>query len=183
AHIELYPKELYEKGLELVTVATRRNLPEALNPRIKSLNYLNNILGKIEATLAGASEGLMLNQEGYVAEATGDNIFLVKNGVLLTPPAYVGILEGITRGAVMELARRQGIEVREAVFTRHDVYVADECFLTGTAAEIIPVSKLDGRVIGQGRPGPITKNLMRAFHELTRLEGEPIYVEPVAASR
>ncbi|MBC7346739.1 MAG: branched-chain-amino-acid transaminase, partial [Clostridia bacterium] len=135
AHIELYPKELYEKGLELVTVATRRNLPEALNPRIKSLNYLNNILGKIEATLAGASEGLMLNQEGYVAEATGDNIFLVKNGVLLTPPAYVGILEGITRGAVMELARRQGIEVREAVFTRHDVYVADECFLTGTAAE------------------------------------------------
>lgn len=182
AHIELYPKELYEKGLELVTVATRRNLPEAINPRIKSLNYLNNILAKIEATLAGASEGLMLNQEGYVAEATGDNIFLVKNGVLITPPPYVGILEGITRNAVMELAARQGIEVREAVFTRHDVYTADECFLTGTAAEIIPVVKLDGRPIGQGRPGPVTKGLMRAFHELTRVEGEPIYLEPVAAS-
>jgi branched-chain amino acid aminotransferase len=182
AHIELYPKELYERGLDLVTVATRRNLPEAINPRIKSLNYLNNILAKIEATRAGASEGLMLNQEGYVAEATGDNIFIVKNRTLITPPPHVGILEGITRNAVMELADRQGIEVKEAVFTRYEVYTADECFLTGTAAEIIPVVKLDDRIIGDGQPGPITKALMRAFHELTRIEGEPIYLESAVAS-
>ncbi|MGB9886121.1 MAG: branched-chain-amino-acid transaminase [Moorellales bacterium] len=183
AHIQLYPQELYEKGLELVTVATRRNLPEAINPRIKSLNYLNNILAKIEATLAGASEGLMLNQEGYVAEATGDNIFLVKQEALITPPSHVGILEGITRNAVMELAARQGLEVREEVFTRYDVYTADECFLTGTAAEIIPVAKLDGRTIGKVCPGRITRMLMRAFHELTQVEGEPIYFEAAAASQ
>ncbi|MCR4419578.1 MAG: branched-chain-amino-acid transaminase [Clostridia bacterium] len=183
AHIQLYPKELYDKGLELVTVATRRNLPEAINPRIKSLNYLNNILARIEANLVGAGEGLMLNQEGYVTEATGDNIFLVKDGVLITPPPYVGILEGITRNAVMELAARQGIQVREAVFTRYEVYTADECFLTGTAAEIIPVAKVDGRAIGEVCPGRITKTLMRAFHELTQVEGEPIYLEAAAASQ
>lgn len=181
--IELYPKEMYENGLELATVPTRRNLPEAVNPRIKSLNYLNNILGKIEATRSGSVEGLMLNQEGYVTEATGDNIFVVKSGKLITPPSYVGILEGITRATVMELAVKSGIEVQESVFTRHDIYVADECFLTGTAAELIPVVKLDGRTIGSGKPGAITVNLIKAFHELTQSEGEPIYVQPTAASR
>ncbi|MGB9859967.1 MAG: branched-chain-amino-acid transaminase, partial [Moorellaceae bacterium] len=142
AQIQLYPEELYEKGLELVTVATRRNIPDALDPRIKSLNYLNNILAKIEATRAGAPEGLLLNKEGYVAEATGDNIFIVKDGHLYTPPAYVGLLEGITRNTVLELARRLGLPAEERVFTRHEVYAADECFLTGTAAEVIPVVQL-----------------------------------------
>ncbi|MBE3588620.1 MAG: branched-chain-amino-acid transaminase [Thermoanaerobacteraceae bacterium] len=152
ASIQLYPDELYEKGLELVTVATRRNLAEACNPRVKSLNYLNNIYAKMEANLVGAPEAVMLNQEGYVAEATGDNIFIVKKGVLITPPPHVGILEGITRNTVMEIARGRGIPVEEKLFTRHDIYTADECFLTGTAAEVIPAVKLDGRVIGTGRP-------------------------------
>lgn len=177
ASIQLYPEELYEKGLELVTVATRRNLPEACNPRVKSLNYLNNIYAKMEANLVGAPEAVMLNQEGYVAEATGDNIFIVKNGVLITPPPHVGILEGITRNTVMEIARQKGIQVEEKLFTRHDIYTADECFLTGTAAEVIPAVKLDGRVIGDGRPGEITRELIRAYRELTKVDGLVIFRE------
>ena len=167
-HIALYPREFYEKGLELVTASTARNHPAALNPRIKSLNYLNNILAKIEGLKAGCVEALMLNHKGEVAECTGDNIFLVSKGQLLTPPIDAGILEGITRGAVMDLAREAGITVREIALTRHDVYIADECFLTGSAAEVIPVVKVDNRAIGAGVPGPITQDLIRRFHALTR---------------
>lgn len=177
AAIELYPPELYARGLEMVTVATRRNVSEAVNPRVKSLNYLNNIMAKIEANLAGVSEGLILNNEGYVVEATGDNIFIVKDGRLITPPPYLGLLEGITRNAVIGLARRRGIEVREEVFTRYEIYNADECFLTGTAAEVIPVVRLDGRPIGSGQPGEITKLIIADFHQLTRTEGVPVYQE------
>ena len=173
--IQLYPQELYQKGLEVVTVPTRRNASDALSPRIKSLNYLNNILAKIEANLAGTMEAIMLNVEGYVAEATGDNIFLVKKGKLITPPSYAGLLEGVTRNTVMELAASKGMEVKEDLFTRHDVYIADEIFLTGTAAEIIPVVKVDGRVIGSGTPGPVTKDLSEAFHKLTETDGPEIY--------
>ena len=167
-HIALYPREFYEKGLELVTASTTRNHPAALNPRIKSLNYLNNILAKIEGLKAGCVEALMLNHKGEVAECTGDNIFLVSKGQLLTPPIDAGILEGITRGAVMDLAREAGITVREIALTRHDVYIADECFLTGSAAEVIPVVQVDNRAIGAGVPGPITQDLIRRFHALTR---------------
>ncbi len=167
-HISLYPKEFYEKGLEIITAATLRNHPAALNPRIKSLNYLNNILAKIEGLKAGCVEALMLNHKGEVAECTGDNIFLVRRGTLVTPPNDAGILEGITREAVMELAAEAGIEVREASLTRHDVYIADECFLTGSAAEVIPVVKVDNRVIGSGKPGPVTRDLSERFHRLTR---------------
>ena len=166
--ITLYPTEMYEKGMELVTVATIRNNPAALNPRIKSLNYLNNVLAKIEAVNAGYAEALMLNHKGEVAECSGDNIFLVRNGVLKTPATDAGILEGITRNAVMELASKSGIPVEETALTRHDLYAADECFLTGTAAEVIPVVKLDGRSIGKGTPGPVTKRLLDAFHQLVR---------------
>jgi len=169
-HIQLYPPELYENGLEIVTVATIRNHPNAVNPRIKSLNYLNNILAKIEAIQAGCLEALMLNHKGEVAECTGDNIFVVTRGVLRTPPLDAGILEGITRNAVIELAQRGGIPAREEALTRHDVYTADECFLTGTAAEIIPVVKCDGRVIGSGKPGPITRQLRERFFALVREE-------------
>ncbi|KJS13199.1 MAG: branched-chain amino acid aminotransferase [Peptococcaceae bacterium BRH_c8a] len=175
ASIQLYPEELYEQGLEMVTVATRRNIPEACNPRVKSLNYLNNIYAKIEANLAGVSEAIMLNQEGYVAEATGDNIFLVKKGKMITPPIHVGLLEGITRNAVMDLARARGIEVEERVFTRHDVYIADECFLTGTAAELIPCVKVDGRPIGTGQPGPVFQSLLHDFRELTKTDGPIVF--------
>ncbi|GAB6185483.1 branched-chain-amino-acid transaminase [Thermopirellula anaerolimosa] len=167
-HISLYPKELYEKGLELITVSTIRNHPAALSPRIKSLNYLNNILAKIEGLQAGCIEALMLNHKGEVAECTGDNIFLVRKGELLTPPKEAGILEGITRDAVIELACESGISVREIPLTKHDVYIADECFLTGTAAEVVPVVKVDSRPIGDGAPGPITRDLMAKFHRLTR---------------
>ncbi|MHB1419161.1 MAG: branched-chain-amino-acid transaminase [Bacillota bacterium] len=175
AKIQLYPDEFYVNGLEVITVATRRNIPEAINPRIKSLNYLNNILAKIEARLAGVPEAVMLNNEGYVAEATGDNIFLVKNGVLITPPAYVGLLEGITRNTVMELARGMDIPVQEKVFTRHDLFISDECFLTGTAAEVVPVVKVDGRVVGDGNPGSMTRDLIAAFRELTKTDGPKIF--------
>ena len=167
-HIALYPEEIYQKGLEIITVSTQRNHPAALNPRVKSRNYLNNILAKIEGLQAGCIEALMLNQKGEVAECTGDNIFLVRKRRLLTPPNEAGILEGITRDAVMDLARRGGIEVLETPLTKHDVYIADECFLTGTAAEVVPVVKVDSRTIGDGRPGPITRDLMKRFHELTR---------------
>ncbi|QGG46407.1 branched-chain-amino-acid transaminase [Heliorestis convoluta] len=178
AAITLYPKECYENGLDVITVATRRNIPEALNPRIKSLNYLNNILAKIEAARAGVLEAIMLNQEGYVAECTGDNIFIVKNGRLITPPPHVGILEGITRNCVMELARQRDIEVKEQVFARYDVYTADEVFLTGTAAEVIPVVTVDGRTIGNGQPGPMTKALTGDFHQLTQSEAAGAAINP-----
>ena len=167
-HIELYPKEKYESGLEIITAATIRNHPAALNPRIKSLNYLNNILARIEGKLAGCSEALMLNHRGEVAECTGDNIFTIRHGSLYTPPIDAGILEGITRNAVIELARSVGINVVEAAMTRHDIYVADECFLTGSAAEVIPVVKLDGRPIGTGEVGKITTQLSEAFHRFVR---------------
>jgi branched-chain amino acid aminotransferase len=166
--ITLYPNELYERGLEIVTVSVARNHPAALNPRIKSLNYLNNILAKLEGLKAGCVEALMLNHKGEVAECTGDNIFLVRGGVLLTPPADAGILEGITRAAVIQLGEKAGIEVRLMPLTKHDVYIADECFLTGTAAEVIPVVKVDSRRIGDGKPGPVTRSLKTRFHELAR---------------
>jgi branched-chain amino acid aminotransferase len=165
--IALYPKELYEKGLEIVTVSVQRNHPAALSPRIKSLNYLNNILAKIEGIQAGCIEALMLNHKGEVAECTGDNVFLVRQGVLQTPPLEAGILEGVTRDAVIEVAKEAGIEVREMPLTKHDVYVADECFLTGTAAEIIPVVRVDSRTIGTGKPGPMTRDLEKRFKKLT----------------
>ena len=168
--ITLYPDELYRDGLEIITVSTLRNHPAALSPRIKSLNYLNNILAKIEGLQAGCIEALMLNIKGEVAECTGDNIFLVRDDVLLTPPIDAGILEGITRDAVMELARDAGREVREIPLTKHDVYIADECFLTGTAAEVIPVVKVDSRTIGTGKPGPATLDLKERFHRLARGE-------------
>ncbi|HLJ95196.1 MAG TPA: aminotransferase class IV, partial [Gemmataceae bacterium] len=166
--IALYPPELYENGLEIMTVSTIRNHPNALNPRIKSLNYLNNILAQIEAVQAGCFEALMLNHKGEVAECTGDNLFLAKHGVLKTPPTDAGILEGITRGAVIELARAADIEVQEIALTRHDIYTADECFLTGTAAEVVPVVRCDGRAIGSGKPGPLTKQLRERFQRLVR---------------
>jgi branched-chain amino acid aminotransferase len=166
--ISLYPAELYQKGLEIITVSVMRTNPASLNPRIKSLNYLNNILAKIEGLQAGCIEALMLNHKGEIAECTGDNIFLVRKGVLYTPPIDAGILEGVTRDAVIELAQESDIEVREVPLTKHDVYIADEVFLTGTAAEVIPVVKVDSRVIGTGKPGPMTLELNKQFHALTR---------------
>ena len=166
--ITLYPLETYTKGMHLVTASTIRNHSGALSPRIKSLNYLNNILARIEGTDAGMVEALMLNHKGEVAECTGDNIFIVKHRVLLTPGGDAGILEGITRNAVMELAREAGYEVRESSLTRHDLYVADEMFLTGTAAEVVAVVSLDGRKIGSGEPGPVTRDLLERFRTLTR---------------
>ena len=166
--ISLYPAEMYEQGLKVVTASTLRNHPGALSPRIKSLNYLNNILAKIEGADAGCIEALMLNHKGEVAECTGDNIFIVQKGVLKTPPTDAGILEGITRNAVLELAQAAGVPCAECTLLRHDIYVADECFLTGTAAEVIPVVSLDGRLIGDGKPGPVTRNLLERFQKLTR---------------
>lgn len=166
--ITLYPPELYETGMNLVTASTIRNHPAALSPRIKSLNYLNNIMAKIEGTDAGTVETLMLNHKGDVAECSGDNIFIIKKGVLRTPSADSGILEGITRNTVLRLAREAGYPVEEVTMQRHDIFVADECFLTGSAAELIAVVKLDGRVIGAGTPGPITLDLRRRFQEFTR---------------
>lgn len=169
--ITLYPEEIYEQGMKLVTASTIRNHPQALSPRIKSLNYLNNIMAKIEGTDAGSVEALMLNHKGEVAECTGDNIFIVKDGVLKTPPPDAGILEGITRNAVLGLAADAGITAEECTLTRYDIYIADECFLTGTAAEVIAVVSLDGRTIGNGTPGPTTRELRRRFQELTRSGG------------
>jgi branched-chain amino acid aminotransferase len=163
--ISIYPEEMYEKGMEIITAATIRNIPNALNPRIKSLNYLNNILAKLEANRAGVPEAIMLNHLGEVAECTADNIFLVKNGVLKTPAPQCGILEGITRNTVMDLAKAEKITVQEVVITRHDVFTADECFLTGTAAEVISVVKCDGRMIGTGVPGEVTKLLRARFRK------------------
>jgi branched-chain amino acid aminotransferase len=166
--ISMYPPELYENGMEIATVSTIRNHPNALNPRIKSLNYLNNIMAQMEAVQAGCFEALMLNHKGEIAECTGDNIFLVKNGTLRTPSLDSGILEGVTRNAIIELAKPANIPVKEMALTRHDVYTADECFLTGTAAEVVPIVKCDGRVIGNGKPGPITRQLRERFHQLVR---------------
>ncbi|HVW38711.1 MAG TPA: branched-chain-amino-acid transaminase [Pirellulales bacterium] len=166
--IALYPPEMYENGLQIVTVSVVRNHAAALSPRIKSLNYLNNILAKIEGLNAGCVEALMLNTKGEVAECTGDNIFLVRGGELLTPPLEAGILEGITRQAVIDIARRAKMTVREIPLTKHDVYIADECFLTGTAAEVIPVVKVDDREIGTGKPGPVTRDLREQFHKMAR---------------
>jgi len=174
--IQLYPKEYYDNGLQIVTVPTTRNLHSALNPAIKSLNYLNNILAKIEANNAGCEEAIMLNSEGFVAECTGDNVFIIRNGKMFTPPLSAGALYGITRSTVIDLARQAGIEVTEPNLTRYDLFIADECFLTGTGAEIVPVVKIDGRVIGDGKPGKITRMLEEAYHSLTKVSGEPIYV-------
>lgn len=172
--IVLYPQEFYEKGLELITVSTRRNLPSAINPAIKSLNYLNNIFAKIEAIRAGCEEAIMLNKDGYVAECTGDNIFIIKNNVLITPPIYVGALPGITRDVVIDIAKNKlKLLVKEEPFTVYHIYTADECFLTGTAAEVIPVVKVDSRIIKDGIPGDITKQIIKEFKELTRTSGIP----------
>ncbi len=179
--INLYPKELYQNGLSMITVPTVRNLVEAVNPAIKSLNYLNNIMAKIEAKNGGCMEALLLNPQGYVAECTGDNIFMIKkigkkdtlkDYELLTPPTYLGVLRGITRQAMIELAKKIGLPFSERVLTRLDLYNADEAFLTGTAAEIIPVVEIDGRQIGKGVPGKITKTLLKEFHTLTKHDGE-----------
>ena len=172
--IQLYPPEYYQRGLDIVTVPTTRNLHSALNPAIKSLNYLNNILAKIEANNAGVEEAVMLNAEGFVAECTGDNLFIVKNRALFTPPLSAGALYGITRQTVIELAEEAGLKVSEPNLTRYDLFNADECFLTGTGAELIPVVKIDGRVIGTGKPGPITRKLVDVYHALTKVSGEPI---------
>ena len=169
--IQLYPARLYARGLSLITVATQRNVPEALNPQIKSLNYLNNILAKIEATTAGYEEAIMLSHSGYVTECTGENLFIVKERRLLTPPPYIGVLRGITRRTVMDLGAEHGLEVREELLTRHDLFNADEVFLTGTAAEIVPVVRIDGRVVGAGTPGPVTGRLQAGFRALTRTAG------------
>lgn len=173
--IQLYPPDYYEKGLTIITVPTVRNLHSALNPAIKSLNYLNNILAKIEANNSGCEEAVMLNAEGFVSECTGDNIFIVKGRQLLTPPLSAGALYGITRQVVLELAERQGMTTGEPNLTRYDLFTADECFLTGTGAELIPVVKIDGRVVGNGRPGRVTRRLVSEYHVLTNSSGEPIY--------
>jgi branched-chain amino acid aminotransferase len=166
--ITLYPKEIYENGMKLITASTIRNHPGALSARIKSLNYLNNILAKIEGTDAGSQEALMLNHKGEVAECSGDNLFIVKDGVLKTPGPDAGILEGLTRNTVMRIARESGHEVKECVLLRHDIYIADECFLTGSAAEVVPVVSLDGRDIGEGSPGPVTLELLEKFQAFAR---------------
>jgi branched-chain amino acid aminotransferase len=173
--IQLYPPALYRRGLDIITVPTARNLHSALNPAIKSLNYLNNILAKIEANNGGCEEAVMLNAEGFVAECTGDNVFIVKDGALFTPPLSAGALYGITRQTVIELAQDSGFKVSEPNLTRYDLFNADECFLTGTGAEIVPVVKIDGRVIGTGKPGRITRRLEDEYHALTKVSGEPIY--------
>jgi branched-chain amino acid aminotransferase len=167
--IILYPKEFYENGMEIITVPTVRNHPDALNPQLKSLNYLNNILAKIEAGNAGFKEAIMMDAGGYVAECTGDNIFIVKKGVLSTP--MEGRLEGITRDAVIDIAKKEHVSVEEAWITRHEIYNAEECFLTGTAAEIVPIVKVDGRVIGSGTPGPLTLKLLARFQDLVKKDG------------
>ncbi|MDN4072694.1 MULTISPECIES: branched-chain-amino-acid transaminase [Fictibacillus] len=173
--LALFPKKLYETGIEIVTVASRRNRADVLSPKVKSLNYLNNILVKIEANLAGVSEALMLNDQGYVAEGSADNVFIVKGNSIKTPPGYLGALEGITRNAILEIASELGYRVSEEPFTRHDVYVADEVFLTGTAAEVIAVIKVDGRVIGEGVPGKHTNTLLQMFRQRVVEEGVKVY--------
>jgi branched-chain amino acid aminotransferase len=175
ATIQLYPEKYYDEGLTIVTVPTTRNLVNSVNPAIKSLNYLNNILARIEANNAGVEEAILLNSEGFVAECPGDNVFIVHKGRLLTPPLSAGALYGITRGTVLDCAKELGIAWAEPQLTRYDVYIADEMFLTGTAAEMVPVVKVDGRVIGNGKPGPVTLQLMKAFREKTKTDGEIIF--------
>jgi branched-chain amino acid aminotransferase len=174
ATIALYHEDFYRKGLSIVTVATRRSNPASLNPAVKSLNYLNNVMARIEANLAGADEALMLNDAGNVAECTADNVFVIKHGQIFTPPITAGALRGITRSIVFEIGAELGVKVFETDITRHDIFVADECLLTGTAAEIVPVVKADGRLIGNGKPGPITTRIIARFREMTRETGTPI---------
>ena len=173
--IQLYDEELYETGLKLVTVPTRRNGPEMVNPRIKSLNYLNNIMARIEANLVDAPEAIILNSDGYVAECTGDNIFIIEGNTLYTPPKYAGILKGTKREVVLEIGEEMGLEVKEELFTRHDIFISDECFLSGTAAEVIPVVEVDGRAIGDGKVGSKTKKIIARFREIAHSTGKEIY--------
>jgi branched-chain amino acid aminotransferase len=173
--LALFPKELYQQGLRIGSVATRRNRPDVLSPQVKSLNYLNNILVKLEANQAGLDEALMLNDQGYVTEGSADNIFIVKNGTIFTPPVYLGALEGITRNAIIDLAKKNGYEIKESPFTRHDVYVADEVFLTGTAVEVIAVIEVDSRKIQDGKPGKVTNHLLSAFRQLVITDGVQCY--------
>jgi branched-chain amino acid aminotransferase len=181
--IRLYPAEAYARGLRMVTASVRRPAPDALNGRVKSLNYLNNILARLEANRAGVDEALMLTADGYVCECSADNVFIVTGGQVLTPAAHLGLLQGITRDAVLDLAREAGLPAAERVFTLHDVYTADECFLTGTGAEIAPVVEVDGRPIGDGRPGPVTRRLTQAFRDLVRRSGTPVYAEEAPGRR
>lgn len=174
ADIQLYPQSDYEIGLKVVTCATRRPTHSSLSPQVKSLNYLNNVMAKVEAQRAGAREGLMLNEQGYVAECTGDNVFIVKNGVLYTPPVSDGGLDGITRGVIFELAEQLGVTLEQKTMTRFDIMTADECFLTGTAAEVIPAVELDHRAIGDGVPGPLTAKFIEAYRNLVHNSGIPI---------
>ncbi len=174
ATIALYPEEVYRNGLTIVTCATRRVSAAALSPAVKSLNYLNNVMARIEANLAGADEALMLNEAGNIAECTADNVFIIKKGQIFTPPISAGALRGITRSVVFEIADELGMKITETEITRHDVFIADECFLTGTAAEVIPVIKADGRVIGDGKPGALTGRIIARFRELVREGGTPI---------
>lgn len=171
--IQLYPEEAYQNGLKMASCATRRPTHDTLSPQVKSLNYLNNVMAKVEALQAGAEEGLMLNERGLVAECTGDNIFIIREGTILTPPISAGALDGITRKAVFDIAAKLGVPMREAEISRHDIYTADECFLTGTAAEVIAATRLDQREIGNGKPGPVTNRVIEAFRELTRTTGTP----------
>jgi len=173
--ITLYPEELYQRGLDVITCATRRVTPSVLSPAVKSLNYLNNIMAKIEANQANAGEGLMLNEQGFVTECTADNIFIIKRGEIFTPPVSAGALAGITRSVVFDLAGELGLKISEPNMTRYDIYTADECFLTGSGAEIIPAVRLDSREIGNGKPGPVTAKLIARFHELTQTTGTAIY--------
>lgn len=171
--IQLYPEEAYRDGLVMATCATRRPTHDTLSPQVKSLNYLNNVMAKVEAIQAGAEEGIMLNDRGLVAECTGDNLFIIRDGVIYTPPISAGALDGITRKAVFDIAASLGLTIREVELSRHDIYTADECFLTGTAAEVIAATKLDQRVIGSGKPGPVTNQVIAAFRELVRTTGTP----------
>jgi branched-chain amino acid aminotransferase len=173
--LAIYPEEAYLNGLKTVSVSTRRNIPDALNPKIKSLNYLNNILVKIQANLAGVGEAIMLNSQGFVAEGSSDNIFIIKRGIVYTPPCYCGALEGITRAAIIEICLNIGIPIKEEPFTLHDVYVADEVFFTGTAAEVIAVREVDARIIGEGRAGPITTRLLKEFRSVVEVDGAKVY--------
>lgn len=173
--LALFPVELYQRGLKVGSVATRRSRPDVLSPQVKSLNYLNNILVKLEANQAGVDEALMLNDQGYVTEGSADNIFIVKNNKIITPPVYLGALEGITRNAIIDLAKENGYDIKEAPFTRHDVYVADEVFLTGTAVEVIAVIEVDRRVVNDGKPGKITNHLLSEFRKLVLTDGVKCY--------
>ncbi|AOK89482.1 branched-chain-amino-acid transaminase [Paenibacillus jamilae] len=173
--LAIYPEEAYLTGLKTISVSQRRNIPDALNPKIKSLNYLNNILVKIQSNYAGVGEAIMLNSQGYVTEGSADNIFIVKNGVLYTPPCYLGALEGITRNAIIDLCAKLGYPLKEQPFTLHDVYVADEVFFTGTAAEVIAAYEVDGRTIGSGVAGPVTLELLAEFRKIVDQDGYKVW--------